>query len=78
VVCAISLYAAAEAANEKRQGWAVALTVIGIVFNPLVQFHMQRGSWSMVDAMAMLTMLVYAASYAPAEGGGSAPDTQRF
>jgi len=67
IVCAVSLYAAAEAANDKQPGWAVGLAVTGILFNPLVQFHMQRGSWRIVDGIATLMMLVYAVSYAPAE-----------
>ena len=75
VVCAVSLYAAAEAANDKQPGWAVALAVTGILFNPLVQFHMQRGSWRIVDGIATLMMLVYAAAYSPTEpcGGASRP-----
>jgi len=73
VVCAVSLYAAAEAANDKQPGWAVALAGTGILFNPIVQFHLWRSSWRMVDGFATLMMLVYAATYGPTEQCGSGP-----
>lgn len=64
-VCGASLYMAAEAANSKQLGWAIPLAITGLLFNPLVRFHMRRSSWHIVDGVAMVMMLVFAASYNP-------------
>lgn len=64
-VCGVSLYVAAEAANSKQFRWAIPLAIIGLIFNPLVQFHMRRGTWHIVDGVAMAMMLVFTTSYSP-------------
>lgn len=56
---------AGKAADEKQRGWATALAIAALVFNPLVPFHLYPESWRLVDGLVTLMMLLFAVYYAP-------------
>jgi hypothetical protein len=65
IICGSSLYMAGKAADEKQRGWATALAITALVFNPLVPFHLYPESWRLLDGLVTLMMLLFAAYYAP-------------
>jgi arginine exporter protein ArgO len=56
---------AAEAANSKQIKWAVLLAITGLLFNPVIPFHLYPESWRLLDGLVTLMMLLFAVYYAP-------------
>jgi hypothetical protein len=55
VVCGVSAYGAWIALELNKTSWFWCFAIIALVFNPLIPFHLSRGTWGFIDiAVAML------------------------
>src|SRR5437899_2030498 len=45
IVCAVSAFAAYQAAESKKSGWAWALAIVALAFNPIIPVHLKRDTW---------------------------------
>jgi len=57
VTCGVSAYAVLRAIEISRTGWAWALAILAIVFNPIVPVHLDRRTWAPVDVAAAIILL---------------------
>ena len=58
IVCGVGALAAFRASQVKKNGWAWALAIVALLFNPIVPVHLTRGTWVFVDVGAALLLLV--------------------
>ena len=58
VVCGVSAFAAFRATEFKKTGWAWALAIVALIFNPLVPVHLSRETWAFVDVTTAVLILV--------------------
>lgn len=52
VVCAVAAYGAWLAAQSESTGWAVALGLLALLFNPVVPVYLDRSTWAVVDVVS--------------------------
>ena len=53
VCCAVFAYVAFQALSQEKQGWAWVLGITAVVYNPIVQVHLTRGIWSVVNIITI-------------------------
>lgn len=49
IICAVSAYGAYFSTEIKKIGWAWVFGSIAILFNPIIQIHLGRQIWAIVD-----------------------------
>lgn len=57
VVCGIAAFAAFRASEVGRKGWAWALGIVALFFNPIIPVHLSREAWAFVDVSVALLLL---------------------
>jgi len=60
IVCGVGAYSAYVAYTQKRRGWTGIFVVIAILFNPMVPFYLERGTWQVLDIIAAIPFLAFA------------------
>ena len=58
VVCGVAAYAAFRASEVGKKGWAWALGIVALFFNPIIPVHLTRETWAPIDVGAALLLLV--------------------
>lgn len=58
VVCGVSAFAAFQATQSKKIGWAGTLAIVALIFNPLIPFHLKRETWAFIDIAAAVMLLL--------------------
>ena len=58
VVCGIGALSAFRAAGFGKTGWAWALGIVALFFNPIIPVHLTRETWGFIDVGAALLLLV--------------------
>ena len=58
VVCGVAAYAAFRASEVGKKGWAWALGIVALFFNPIIPVHLTRQTWGFIDVGAALLLLV--------------------
>ena len=58
VVSGVSAFAAFQAAESDKAGWAWALAIVAIAFNPVIPVHLQRDTWAFIDFGVAVFLLV--------------------
>lgn len=53
-----SFYLAYAARNESRIGWTWTFAILGILFNPIVPFYLDRGTWQYFNLIAAITYAI--------------------
>ena len=53
-----SFYLAYRAYENKRNGWTWTFSIIGILFNPIVPFYMERETWQFFNLAVAVIYLV--------------------
>jgi hypothetical protein len=53
VCCTVFAYVAIQALSQEKQGWAWVLGITAVVYNPIVQVHLTRGIWSVVNIISI-------------------------
>jgi len=59
VVCGIGTYSAYMAHERGRAGWAFVFGIIAVLFNPIMPFYLQKGTWKVFDIAAAIPFLVF-------------------
>jgi len=52
VVCPVCAYAALDALGKEKAGWVWILSVLAMLFNPVLPVHLGREIWQPVDLVA--------------------------
>jgi hypothetical protein len=62
VVCGVSAYSVFEAAELKKEGWAITFGIMALMFNPFIPVQLGRATWGLVDfgAAVLLAVSLYA------------------
>jgi uncharacterized membrane protein HdeD (DUF308 family) len=58
VVMGVAIYNAYTARELKRNGWVVIMGIIAILFNPILPFYFQKGTWVILDLIASIFMFI--------------------
>ena len=58
VVCGVGGLGAFRAAGFGKRGWAWALGIVALFFNPIIPVHLTRETWGFIDVGAALLLLV--------------------
>jgi len=58
VVCGIGALGALWAAGFGKKGWAWALGIVALFFNPIIPVHLTRETWGFIDVGAALLLLI--------------------
>ena len=58
VVCGVGALGASRAAGFGKNGWAWALGIVALFFNPIIPVHLTRQTWGFIDVAAALLLLV--------------------
>ena len=58
VTCIVAGYTVYLAANQKKIPWACVLAAIAVLFNPLVPIHLGRDTWTILDPLAAMLLLI--------------------
>ena len=57
VVCPVSAFGAYKANAAKKRGWAWALGIYAVLFNPLIRTHLEKETWAILNIVgALLTV----------------------
>jgi hypothetical protein len=59
IVCGVGAYSAYKAYESDRTGWAWFFGIIAILYNPIMPFYMQRGTWNVIDLVAAIVFFVF-------------------
>ena len=54
-----SLYAAYESYQNTKKGWSILLGCIGILFNPLAPFYLNKQTWLIADTLAAFVLIIF-------------------
>ncbi len=57
VVAGVTSYSAYLAYQQRQIGWAWTLSIIAMVFNPIVPVYLERATWVVVDIVAAAIVL---------------------
>ncbi len=57
-VTAIAIFNAYEAHSHKRKEWTIIMTVIAVLFNPILPIFFSKGAWAVVDLITAILMFV--------------------
>jgi len=58
VVCGISTYLAYKAFELNRTGWVWALSIIAVIYNPILRVHLDRELWTVINVATMLVFVM--------------------
>ena len=58
VVCGVGGLGAFRASEVGKKGWAWALGIVALFFNPIIPVHLTRETWAPIDVGAALLLLV--------------------
>ncbi len=58
IVCGAAIFCAATAYDQKHKWWPWPFVLIALLFNPIVSFHLKRGSWQVLDIAAGVVLLI--------------------
>jgi hypothetical protein len=58
VVCGVGALGAFRAAGFGKRGWAWALGIVALFFNPIIPVHLTRETWGFIDVGVALLLLV--------------------
>jgi len=58
-VCGAGAYGAYIAYQQKKTGWAWALGIVALLFNPFIKFYLGRETWKMADLVTGIIFLAY-------------------
>jgi hypothetical protein len=54
VCCAVFVYLAIEALNQKKEGCVWVFGVTAVIYNPLIRIHLTREIWSVVNIVTII------------------------
>jgi hypothetical protein len=57
-VCGVAAFAAFQAAESDKSGWAWALAIVALAFNPVIPIHLKRDTWAFIDLAVAALLLV--------------------
>src|SRR5260370_30152119 len=57
IVCSVSAFAAYQAAESNKSGWAWGLAIVALAFNPVIPVHLKRETWAFID-LAVAGLLI--------------------
>lgn len=57
VVCGVCGWTAYSAAQSQKVGWAWALGLIAVMFNPIFPVYLTRAAWTLIDIVAGVVLL---------------------
>jgi len=80
VVCGVGALGAFRAVGFGKRGWAWALGIVALFFNPIIPVHLTRDTWGFIDVGVALLLLVSIALVdlrppSTRSGGGNANDS---
>lgn len=58
VVCATAIALAVETYRRKMNGWVWGISLLALLFNPVLRFHFDRDTWRVLDVLAGIVLLV--------------------
>ena len=58
VVCGVGALGAFRAVGFGKRGWAWALGIVALFFNPIIPVHLTRDTWGFIDVGVALLLLV--------------------
>jgi hypothetical protein len=58
LVCGVGALGAFRASGAGKTGWAWALGIVALFFNPIIPVHLTRETWGFIDMGAALLLLV--------------------
>jgi hypothetical protein len=59
LVCGVAIYGAFQAYKERRIAWLGSLVGMAVLFNPLAQIHLSKGTWALLDLLAAALLGVF-------------------
>ena len=59
VVCGVGAYSAYRAYESGHTGWAWVFGIVAVLFNPIMPFYLERGTWQILDLVAAIPFLIY-------------------
>jgi FtsH-binding integral membrane protein len=59
VCCAVCTYLALASADAGKTQWTWTLGVLAVIYNPIIQVHLNRGIWSVIN---IVTIVIFALS----------------
>jgi hypothetical protein len=83
VVCGVGGLGAFRASEVGKKGWAWALGIVALFFNPIMPVHLTRQTWGFIDVGAALLLLVSIVAVdlrppsTPSSNAGTIPPGQR-
>ncbi len=63
-----SFYLAYVAHDNKRGGWTWIFAIIGILFNPIIPFYLDRETWQFYNVLVATIYLVSIFRFSPNKG----------
>lgn len=58
ITCGVAAYFAYIAYEGRKNTWAWILGIMALIFNPIIPFHLDRGTWALIDIIVGVLMLV--------------------
>lgn len=58
LILGIGGYSAYLAYNSEKKTWAVIFGVIAVLFNPVIPFYLQKGTWQLVDLITAIIFFI--------------------
>ena len=62
IVCGVATHSAYQAVECHKNGWAWALGLVALVFNPIIPVHLGRDLWAVIDIGVATLLLVSVAA----------------
>ena len=59
VVCGTAVYLAWFSKVVNKQGWMWVMGFIGLLFNPLIPIHLDKGTWCFIDLVVAVIFVIY-------------------
>lgn len=62
VVCGVLIHLAVRALSLEKMGWVWTLGITAFLYNPVLRIHLDKGLWSIINALtiALLAVTVWA------------------
>ena len=62
VCCSSFVYLAVKAFEQERRNWTWVLGIMALIYNPLVQIHLNREIWTVINLVTIVFNIVSIAS----------------
>lgn len=70
-VCGVAAYGAFLSYRAGGKVWPWILGIIAVVFNPVIKFYFEKGTWQLIDIIAGLIFCIWFALGLKAEDAGT-------